>query len=215
MPEADHPEVVEAYEAQKQAAELLKSYRKRARLRTARPQPAAQERREGAQAYLLAKYEEIGNMDETLWDLLQLRIRDLEAYRQVLGTDKRVRTRDVPQILVRHSPRGAGGGQTEFPRCARIKGGGPGYISTGWAPFPGSRAGTILRACLVRPRDPRFRLALSKAEAAKALGVSVDFLEDHLLAELRVVRVGRRILIPVAELERWLAEHSERLLPDP
>ena len=58
------------------------------------------------------------------------------------------------------------------------------------------------------------RLALSKAETAQALGVSVDFLEDHVLAELRVVRVGRRILIPVAELERWLAEHSERLLPD-
>ncbi|HVC08017.1 MAG TPA: helix-turn-helix domain-containing protein [Solirubrobacterales bacterium] len=58
------------------------------------------------------------------------------------------------------------------------------------------------------------RLALSKTEAAQSLGVSVDFLEDHVLAELRVVRVGRRILIPVAELERWLADHSERLLPD-
>jgi hypothetical protein len=43
--------------------------------------------------------------------------------------------------------------------------------------------------------------------------VSVDFLEDHILAELRVVRRGRRILIPVAELERWLAEHAERVLP--
>lgn len=57
------------------------------------------------------------------------------------------------------------------------------------------------------------RLALSKAEAAEALGVSVDFLEVHVLAELRVVRVGRRRLIPVAELERWLAEHAEHLLP--
>ncbi len=57
------------------------------------------------------------------------------------------------------------------------------------------------------------RLALSKAEAAEALGVSVDFLEDHVLDELRVVRVGRRRLIPVAELERWLAEHAERPLP--
>lgn len=57
------------------------------------------------------------------------------------------------------------------------------------------------------------RLALSKAEAAEALGVSVDFLEDHILAELRVVRVGRRRLIAVAELERWLAERAERPLP--
>ena len=60
---------------------------------------------------------------------------------------------------------------------------------------------------------PQPRLALSKSEAAEALGVSVDFLEDHVLAELRVVRVGRRRLIPVAELERWLAEHAERTLP--
>ncbi len=57
-------------------------------------------------------------------------------------------------------------------------------------------------------------LALSKAEAARALGISVDFLEAHVLAELRVVRVGRRVLIPVAELERWLARHGERLLPE-
>jgi excisionase family DNA binding protein len=54
------------------------------------------------------------------------------------------------------------------------------------------------------------RLALSKAEAAKALGVSGDFLEDHILEQLRVVRVGRRRLIAVAELERWLAERAER-----
>ncbi|MGB7587996.1 MAG: excisionase family DNA-binding protein [Solirubrobacterales bacterium] len=62
------------------------------------------------------------------------------------------------------------------------------------------------------PSRPRARLALSKAEAAQALGVSVDFLEEHVLAELRVVRVGRRVLIPVPELERWLAEHAERAL---
>ncbi len=62
--------------------------------------------------------------------------------------------------------------------------------------------------------DPRSRrLALSKSEAALALGVSVDFLEDHILAELRLVRAGRRVLIPVVELERWLAEHSERAIP--
>lgn len=65
-----------------------------------------------------------------------------------------------------------------------------------------------------RARQPTPRLALSKTEAAQALGVSVDFLEDHVLADLRVVRVGRRRLIPVAELERWLAEHAERPLPE-
>jgi excisionase family DNA binding protein len=48
------------------------------------------------------------------------------------------------------------------------------------------------------------RLALSKCEAADALGVSVDFLEEHVMHELRVVRRGRRRLIPVGELQRWL-----------
>src|SRR5436309_1395868 len=46
------------------------------------------------------------------------------------------------------------------------------------------------------------RLALTKAEAAESIGRSVDYLEDHVLAELRVVRRGRVVLIPVKELER-------------
>jgi hypothetical protein len=56
------------------------------------------------------------------------------------------------------------------------------------------------------------RLALSRSEAAEALGVSVDFLEAHILDELRVVYRGRRRLIPVCELERWLAENACRPL---
>jgi excisionase family DNA binding protein len=56
------------------------------------------------------------------------------------------------------------------------------------------------------------RLALSKAEAAEALGVSVDFLEEHVMGELRIVRRGRRRLIPLSELQRWLDESSARTL---
>ena len=56
------------------------------------------------------------------------------------------------------------------------------------------------------------RLALSKAEAAEALGVSVDFLEEHVMGELRVVRRGRRRLIPINELEKWLDQSSTRTL---
>jgi excisionase family DNA binding protein len=55
---------------------------------------------------------------------------------------------------------------------------------------------------------PFGRLALSKCEAADALGVSVDFLEEHVMHELRIVRRGRRRLIPVRELERWLDENA-------
>jgi excisionase family DNA binding protein len=56
------------------------------------------------------------------------------------------------------------------------------------------------------------RLALSKHEAADALGVSIDFLEEHVMHELRIVRRGRRRLIPVRELERWLEENALRTL---
>jgi excisionase family DNA binding protein len=59
------------------------------------------------------------------------------------------------------------------------------------------------------------RLALTKAEAAEALGVSVDFFEDHIMCELRIVRRGRRRLIPVAELVRWLEDTADRALPEP
>jgi excisionase family DNA binding protein len=48
------------------------------------------------------------------------------------------------------------------------------------------------------------RLALTKPEAAEALGVSLDSLERYVMAELRVVRRGRLVLIPVSELQRWL-----------
>jgi excisionase family DNA binding protein len=63
------------------------------------------------------------------------------------------------------------------------------------------------------PHVPRLaRLALSKAEAAEALGVSVRFFETSIQPELRVVRRGRRRLIPVRELERWLDREAARAL---
>jgi excisionase family DNA binding protein len=57
------------------------------------------------------------------------------------------------------------------------------------------------------------RLALTKAEAAASIGVSVDFLEQHVIHELRVVRRGRRVLIAVRELDRWLETNASRTLP--
>jgi hypothetical protein len=46
-------------------------------------------------------------------------------------------------------------------------------------------------------------ITLSKAEAAQALGVSVDHFDRHIAASLRCVYSGRRRLYPVRELERW------------
>jgi hypothetical protein len=57
------------------------------------------------------------------------------------------------------------------------------------------------------------RLALTKAEAAASLSISVDSFERHVLEHLRVVYVGARRLIPVAELERWVREQAIPVLP--
>ena len=52
------------------------------------------------------------------------------------------------------------------------------------------------------------RLALSPDEAAAAVGVSRDFFDSHVAPELRIVRRGRRRLVPVREIERWLEESA-------
>lgn len=52
------------------------------------------------------------------------------------------------------------------------------------------------------------RLALSMGEAAEALSVSRDFFDQHIRHELRVVRRGRKVLVPVRELERWLEQNA-------
>jgi hypothetical protein len=64
------------------------------------------------------------------------------------------------------------------------------------------------------PRRPRARsspsqtlsprLAVSPNEAAAVLGVSRDYFDEHIIGDLRIVHRGRRILVAVAELERWL-----------
>ena len=57
-------------------------------------------------------------------------------------------------------------------------------------------------------------VALAKPDAARALGMSTDSFERYAQADLRVVRRGRLRLYPVAELERWLDENAEAVLPD-
>jgi excisionase family DNA binding protein len=54
------------------------------------------------------------------------------------------------------------------------------------------------------------RLAVSPDEAAEMLGVSRDYFDEHVIGELRVVRRGRRILVALAELERWLDRAAAR-----
>jgi excisionase family DNA binding protein len=48
------------------------------------------------------------------------------------------------------------------------------------------------------------RLALSVDEAAAALGISRDSFERHVMAQVSLLRIGRRLLVPTSELERWI-----------
>jgi hypothetical protein len=52
------------------------------------------------------------------------------------------------------------------------------------------------------------RLALRLEEAAESLGMSVEFFNEHVRPEVRLVRRGRVIAVPVTELSRWLDENA-------
>ena len=56
------------------------------------------------------------------------------------------------------------------------------------------------------------RLALSPEEAAATLGVSRDYFDTHIAPELRIVRRGRRKLVPVRELDAWLEREANYTL---
>jgi excisionase family DNA binding protein len=68
-------------------------------------------------------------------------------------------------------------------------------------------AGALLAARAAPPR-----IALTREEAAGALGVSLDSFERYIQPDLRLIRRGRLRLVPVAELEAWVAENAERVL---
>ncbi len=55
------------------------------------------------------------------------------------------------------------------------------------------------------------QLAHTQATAAQCLGVSEDWFRTSIMPELRVVRRGRRTIIPHSELERWLEANAEAL----
>jgi hypothetical protein len=54
------------------------------------------------------------------------------------------------------------------------------------------------------------RLALSRREAAAALGVPLRHFQRHVQPHLRCIYSGQLRLYPVAELERWVSEESWR-----
>jgi hypothetical protein len=58
------------------------------------------------------------------------------------------------------------------------------------------------------------RIALTPAEAAAAIGVGPDFFDANVAPQLHLIRRGRKRLVPVRELERWVTENAERLIEE-
>lgn len=56
------------------------------------------------------------------------------------------------------------------------------------------------------------RIAVGAEDAAATLGVSRAFFLERIAPELRCIRVGRRKLWRVAELERWAETNEARAL---
>jgi len=55
-----------------------------------------------------------------------------------------------------------------------------------------------------QPISPVPRVALTREEAAAAIGVSLAHFERHVQPHLRVVRSGSVRVIPIRELETWV-----------
>lgn len=65
-----------------------------------------------------------------------------------------------------------------------------------------------------RRLNPPPRIALTRQEAAEALGVGLTTFKERIAPELRVIREGKVRLYPVAELERWAEDRAERVIDD-
>lgn len=63
------------------------------------------------------------------------------------------------------------------------------------------------------PTQPVPRVALSREEAAAALGISLDSFERYVQPNIRMVYAGRMRIVPIAELERWCEQQAKRGAP--
>ena len=77
--------------------------------------------------------------------------------------------------------------------------------------LPGNWTGEARPLVLTLP-DLGGRLTLSKAEAAAALGVSIDYLDKRVVPGLRTVTQGGRVLISTKALEEWVESNGARSL---
>jgi hypothetical protein len=63
-------------------------------------------------------------------------------------------------------------------------------------------------------RLARSRPRSQHKDAPAALGIGKTSFEKYVVPEVRCIRLGSMRVYPVAELERWLERHAERVLED-
>ena len=69
-----------------------------------------------------------------------------------------------------------------------------------------------MRSNSTRPLAPVRRTALTRREAAASLGISLNHFERRVQPDLKVIASGQLVLIPLAELERWVQRNSRPLV---
>jgi hypothetical protein len=72
------------------------------------------------------------------------------------------------------------------------------------------RLGGRMTTSKLKTAIPRF--ALEPVEAAASIGVGPKFFGEHVRPDLRVVRRGSKVLVPCAELERWVERNAEHTI---
>ena len=55
-------------------------------------------------------------------------------------------------------------------------------------------------------------VAVTREAAAAALGMGITMFSERVQPELKVIRVGSKVLVPVAELQRWAQENANKTL---
>lgn len=56
------------------------------------------------------------------------------------------------------------------------------------------------------------RIAYDRPEAAAALGMGITSFESYVAPHIRSIRVGRMVLYPVRELEKWVEQNARLTL---
>lgn len=65
------------------------------------------------------------------------------------------------------------------------------------------------------PESPKpLRVTLRVQEASEVLGMSVDSFDRYVRPEIRTIRRGRMVLVPLSELNEWVDRHAHRVGSD-